>query len=92
MRLWGVWVGWGVSLAAVNGPGSVVLSGDVGVLGGVLEECVGGGVRARLIAVDYAAHSVGVEAVREELLEGCVGVAAAVGGGAVLFVGDGWVV
>jgi acyl transferase domain-containing protein len=64
----------GVSLAAVNGPASVVVSGEVGLLGEVLEGCERDGVRARLIGVDYAAHSVQVEGVREALLEGCVGI------------------
>ncbi|PVD02508.1 hypothetical protein DBP12_06160 [Streptomyces sp. CS014] len=58
----------GVSVAAVNGPSSVVVSGDVeglGVLEGVL---VGEGVRVRRVAVDYASHSVQVGLVEEELL------------------------
>jgi acyl transferase domain-containing protein/NADPH:quinone reductase-like Zn-dependent oxidoreductase/acyl carrier protein len=67
---------WGerVSLAAVNGAGSVVLSGEPGALREVLGECEADGVRARLIAVDYAAHSQPVEAVREQLLDGCEGI------------------
>ncbi len=73
----GGWLeGWGgrVGVAAVNGPGSVVVSGDVEALEGLLSEFEGGGVRARRIGVDYAAHSGHVEEVREELLEGCVGI------------------
>ncbi len=67
---------WGerVSLAAVNGPGSVVVSGDPGALQELLAECEGDGVRARSIPVDYAAHSVQIEAIREVLLEGCAGI------------------
>ncbi|WP_344266985.1 acyltransferase domain-containing protein, partial [Streptomyces sodiiphilus] len=62
---------WGgrVSLAAVNGPGSVVVSGDPGALREVLAGCEAEGVRAKLIPVDYASHSAHVEAIREELLE-----------------------
>ena len=40
-----------VSVAAVNGPGSVVLSGGIDVLGEVLAGCEGDGVRARLIVL-----------------------------------------
>ena len=81
MRFWSVLVcGRGLSVAAVNGPGSVVLSGEVGVLGEVLVGCVGDGVRARLIGVDYAAHSAQVELVRGELLDGCVGIEPCSGG------------
>ncbi len=67
---------WGerVSLAAVNGPGSVVVSGDPVALQELLAECEGDGVRARSIPVDYAAHSVQIEAIREVLLEGCAGI------------------
>ncbi|MET7509452.1 SDR family NAD(P)-dependent oxidoreductase, partial [Streptomyces albidoflavus] len=52
-----------------NGPSSTVVSGDVGVLEGWVAGLVGEGVRARLIAVDYASHSAHVEGIREELLE-----------------------
>ena len=41
--------GWGVSLAAVNGPGSVTVAGEVGALEVVLEECAAEGVRARMV-------------------------------------------
>jgi acyl transferase domain-containing protein/acyl carrier protein len=63
-----------LSLAAVNGPSSVVVSGDAEALGALLERCVDGGVRARQIPVDYAAHSGSVEEIREELLDGCASV------------------
>ncbi|MYU19496.1 acyltransferase domain-containing protein, partial [Streptomyces sp. SID8361] len=46
----------GVSVAAVNGPSSVVISGDVAGL----EEMVGRVAGARRIPVDYASHSVWV--------------------------------
>ncbi|MCQ4043393.1 SDR family NAD(P)-dependent oxidoreductase [Streptomyces rubrisoli] len=61
---------WGgrVSVAAVNGPGSVVVSGDVDALDELLAECEGLGVRARRIPVDYASHSAHVEEIRDELL------------------------
>ncbi|MGA2164822.1 MAG: SDR family NAD(P)-dependent oxidoreductase, partial [Solirubrobacteraceae bacterium] len=59
------------SLAAVNGPGAVVLSGEVAALEQLVARFEADGVRARMIAVDYAAHSAQVEAIRAELLEGC---------------------
>jgi polyketide synthase 12 len=64
---------WGerISLAAVNGPRSMVLSGDPRAIEGLFSECEAEGVRARMIPVDYAAHSAQVEAVRAELLEAC---------------------
>src|SRR3984957_19080129 len=64
-----------VAVAAVNGPGSVVLSGEREALQELLEVCEAEGVRAREIAVDYAAHSAAVEEIRAELLEGCAGIA-----------------
>ena len=64
-----------VSVAAVNGPGSVVVSGEREALDGLLAELVEGGVRAREIPVGYASHSVQIEEVRGELLEGCAGIA-----------------
>ncbi len=64
-----------VSVAAVNGPGAVVVSGAVDALQELVAECEGEGVRARLIPVDYAAHSAQVQEIREELFAGCAGVA-----------------
>ncbi|WP_376772737.1 SDR family NAD(P)-dependent oxidoreductase [Streptomyces zagrosensis] len=62
---------WGgrLSLAAVNGPLSVVVSGDVVALRELVAECEADGVRARMIAVDYASHSAQVEEIRDRLLE-----------------------
>ena len=40
-----------------------------------MEQCEADGVRARRIAVDYAAHSAQVEEISEELLEACAGIA-----------------
>ncbi|MFD9702975.1 SDR family NAD(P)-dependent oxidoreductase [Lentzea sp. NPDC059081] len=62
--------GWdGVSVAAVNGAASTVISGDLAGLDEALAWCEREGVRARRIAVDYASHSVQVESIRDELLE-----------------------
>ncbi|MFH8979068.1 type I polyketide synthase, partial [Streptomyces sp. NPDC017890] len=59
----------GLSVAAVNGPSSVVVSGDVAGLDALLAGCEAEEVRARRIPVDYASHSVHVEAIRDELLD-----------------------
>ncbi|WP_448323714.1 type I polyketide synthase, partial [Streptomyces sp. DSM 41493] len=58
-----------VSVAAVNGPGSVVVSGEPGALEAVRAGCEADGVRARLVPVDYASHSAQVEVIEERLLE-----------------------
>jgi acyl transferase domain-containing protein/acyl carrier protein len=58
-----------VSVAAINGTGSVTVSGDTSALDELLETCEADGVRARRVAVDYASHSVHVEAIRDRLLE-----------------------
>ncbi|MFF8960991.1 SDR family NAD(P)-dependent oxidoreductase, partial [Streptomyces sp. NPDC014894] len=63
---------WGeerISVAAVNGPSSVVVSGEVGALEELLASCEADGVRAKRIAVDYASHSAQVDLLREELAE-----------------------
>jgi acyl transferase domain-containing protein len=62
--------GGALSLAAVNGPGGVVVSGEPAALGALARACEADGVRTREVAVDYAAHSAQVEALRTELLEG----------------------
>ncbi|MFJ4988490.1 type I polyketide synthase [Streptomyces sp. NPDC088732] len=61
---------WGeerISVAAVNGPSSVVVSGEVQALEELLASCEADGVRARRIAVDYASHSAQVDLLEEEL-------------------------
>ncbi|ACU75834.1 Acyl transferase [Catenulispora acidiphila DSM 44928] len=57
------------TVAAVNGPRSVVVSGPVGVLETLQTAFEDAGHRAKLVPVDYASHSEAVEAIREELLE-----------------------
>ncbi|MFD7734644.1 SDR family NAD(P)-dependent oxidoreductase, partial [Kitasatospora phosalacinea] len=61
---------WGgrLTVAVVNAPGSVVVSGDTDALDELLAACEADGVRARRLPVNYAAHSAQVEAVREQLL------------------------
>ncbi|MEV5779009.1 beta-ketoacyl synthase N-terminal-like domain-containing protein, partial [Streptomyces antimycoticus] len=58
-----------VSVAAVNGPGSVVVAGDAKALDELFAAFDGEEVRVRRVAIDYASHSVLVEEVREELLK-----------------------
>ncbi|WP_236710521.1 type I polyketide synthase, partial [Streptomyces sp. 150FB] len=60
----------GVSVAAVNGPSSVVVSGDPAGLDAVLASVE----RAKRIPVDYASHSAHVEEIREEILSVLEGV------------------
>jgi acyl transferase domain-containing protein/acyl carrier protein len=61
---------WGarLSLAAVNGPSSVVVSGDPEALRELVAHCDAEGVRARVVPVDYASHSPHVERIRDRLL------------------------
>ncbi|WP_307840626.1 beta-ketoacyl synthase N-terminal-like domain-containing protein, partial [Streptomyces sp. G44] len=59
----------GLSVAAINGPSSVVVSGDVAELDALLAACETEEIRARRIPVDYASHSAHVEAIHAELLD-----------------------
>jgi acyl transferase domain-containing protein/acyl-CoA synthetase (AMP-forming)/AMP-acid ligase II len=63
--------GGSMSIAAVNGPRSVVVSGDVGAIESLLGECERSSLKARRIAVDYAAHSTQIEVLAEELRDAC---------------------
>ncbi|GCB89534.1 putative polyketide synthase [Streptomyces noursei] len=56
-----------LSIAAVNGPRSTVVSGATAPLDALQAALVAEDVRAKRIAVDYASHSAQVERVREEL-------------------------
>ncbi|HEX8052017.1 MAG TPA: type I polyketide synthase, partial [Thermoleophilaceae bacterium] len=60
---------WGerVSIAAVNGPASVVVSGEMEALDELLAACEADGTWARKIPVDYPSHSVRVEQIRERM-------------------------
>ncbi|RCG15966.1 SDR family NAD(P)-dependent oxidoreductase [Streptomyces reniochalinae] len=57
-----------VSLAAVNGPSSAVVSGEAAALDALQARCESRQVRVRRVPVDYASHSVQVEAIRDRLL------------------------
>ncbi|MGW1290240.1 type I polyketide synthase, partial [Streptomyces sp. NPDC002586] len=65
-----------VSVAAVNGATSVVLSGDADALDELRETIVARGDRAKRLPVDYASHSAHVESIREQLLADLAGVQA----------------
>ncbi|MEV6960775.1 type I polyketide synthase [Streptomyces sp. NPDC051207] len=62
-----------VSVAAVNGPAAVVLSGEPGPLRELADELTADGIRARLVPVDYASHSAQVERIRADLLDRLAG-------------------
>ena len=57
-----------LGVATVNGPRSVVVSGEVTALDALLAECERREVRARRIPVDYASHSEQVERIRHQVL------------------------
>ncbi|GHJ16554.1 hypothetical protein TPA0908_45490 [Micromonospora sp. AKA38] len=58
-----------VSLAAINGPTAVVVSGDSAALDELVAHYQGRDVRVRRVPVDYASHSAHVEPLRERLRE-----------------------
>ncbi|MFI9155808.1 SDR family NAD(P)-dependent oxidoreductase [Streptomyces sp. NPDC053367] len=58
-----------VTVAAVNGPASVIVAGDVDAVEALLETCEDEDVRAKRIPATYASHSPHVEAARTEMLE-----------------------
>ncbi|WP_156765194.1 acyltransferase domain-containing protein, partial [Mycobacterium sp. 1245852.3] len=58
-----------VSIAAVNGRSAVVVSGEVAALDELVGFCADLELRTRRIDVDYASHSVEVEAIRTDLAE-----------------------
>ncbi|MFJ3345075.1 type I polyketide synthase [Streptomyces diastaticus] len=65
----GLLAGWEgrIGVAAVNGPSSVVVSGDADALDEFVAVCDEAGVRVRRVAVDYASHSAHVERIEGEL-------------------------
>ncbi len=60
-----------ISIAAINGPWEVVVSGECHVLERLLDYCETQAVRARRVAIDYASHSRQVEEIEAELLASC---------------------
>ncbi|MDT0265784.1 SDR family NAD(P)-dependent oxidoreductase [Streptomyces sp. DSM 44915] len=63
-----------ISVAAVNGPGSVVVAGDADALDQLMAHCAADEIRARRVPVDYASHSPHVEAIQDELRAALAGV------------------
>ncbi|MFD7982538.1 SDR family NAD(P)-dependent oxidoreductase, partial [Kitasatospora indigofera] len=63
-----------LTVAVVNAPGSVVVSGELEALGELLAACEADGVRTRRLPVNYAAHSAQVEVIREQLLTDLAGI------------------
>ncbi|MFF7756293.1 SDR family NAD(P)-dependent oxidoreductase, partial [Streptomyces sp. NPDC007971] len=64
-----------LSLAAVNGPASVVVSGEPQALEELRAELEAEGVRARTVAVDYASHSSQVDRLETEIVSVLAGIA-----------------
>jgi acyl transferase domain-containing protein len=64
-----------LSVAVVNGPGSVVVSGERAALVEFLRTCRADGVRVSELPVGYAAHSAQVEAIRERIIDELAGIA-----------------
>ena len=64
-----------VSVAAINGPASVTLSGDAGALDQVVAELGARGVLCRALRVNYAFHSPQMEPFRGELADALRGLA-----------------
>jgi candicidin polyketide synthase FscB len=56
-------------VGAVNGPRSVVVSGDADALDDLVAACADDGVRAQRVGIDYAAHSPHVDRVHPKLAE-----------------------
>ncbi|WP_456318644.1 type I polyketide synthase [Actinokineospora bangkokensis] len=57
-----------LSVAAINGPSAVVVSGEHDALDELIATCEADGVRAKKVPVDYASHSAQVDELRDELL------------------------
>jgi acyl transferase domain-containing protein len=56
-------------VGAVNGPGSVVISGDLEALEEFATAAAADGVRVRRVRIEYASHSHQVERIRDQVLE-----------------------
>ncbi|MEU8774109.1 type I polyketide synthase [Streptomyces sp. NPDC048606] len=63
-----------LGIAAINGPRSIVVSGDADALDELLAACTADGVRAKRVPVDYASHSAHVEIIEAELAEALDGI------------------
>ncbi|MEM9493716.1 MAG: acyltransferase domain-containing protein, partial [Myxococcota bacterium] len=63
-----------LSIAAENGPRSIVVSGDPEAIDGLVGQLQEAQVFARKVRVDIASHSVHVESIRDELLAQLAGI------------------
>ncbi|MFI0897913.1 SDR family NAD(P)-dependent oxidoreductase [Streptomyces sp. NPDC020983] len=63
-----------LAIGVVNGPGSVVVSGDTDAVAELVGTYADSDVRVRRLPVDYASHSPHVERIRDELLTQLAGV------------------
>ncbi|MCA6091176.1 type I polyketide synthase [Streptomyces sp. SCA3-4] len=72
-ELIGRWAG-RLGIGAVNGPGTVVVSGDTDALDELLAHCEQQGIQSRKVAVDYAAHSPQIEQVENQARDGFAGI------------------
>ena len=63
----------GLSVGAVNGPSSVVVTGDIAALEALEADCERDGVRFWRVDIDYASHSAAVERVETDFLTGLGG-------------------
>ncbi|HLL66919.1 MAG TPA: SDR family NAD(P)-dependent oxidoreductase, partial [Micromonosporaceae bacterium] len=59
----------GLHIAAVNGPGATIVSGDPESADALLAHCAANAIHARRIPVTYASHSPHIDAIREHLLD-----------------------
>ena len=63
-----------LEVVAVNGPRTVVVSGDADAVAALIAQCAGEGVWAWQVPVDVAAHSAQVEALQEQIAEALAGI------------------
>jgi acyl transferase domain-containing protein/NADPH:quinone reductase-like Zn-dependent oxidoreductase/acyl carrier protein/NADP-dependent 3-hydroxy acid dehydrogenase YdfG len=63
-----------VSIAASNGPKSVILSGDINSINQILLTLGEQGIFCRAIKVDFASHSPQIDLIKNELIEGLRGI------------------
>ncbi|GAA2131044.1 type I polyketide synthase [Actinomadura napierensis] len=64
-----------LTLAAVNGPASAVVSGTPSAIDGFLSECGAEEIRTRRVNVDYASHSPQIDRIEATLREALAGIA-----------------
>jgi polyketide synthase 7 len=63
-----------LNISAVNGVSAVAVSGEIAALDELIRQCEAENIRARKIDVDYASHSIQVDAIRERLTEALNGI------------------